>query len=89
MTRNLEVDYARPVPSGVPIRMEGKILSSEGRKHWVQARILNSVGSELALGKGLFIEVKPRVNEDVYKRQVPGRWHRRALHPPLPARLPA
>jgi uncharacterized protein (TIGR00369 family) len=63
MTRNLEVDYARPVPSGVPIRMEGKILSSEGRKHWVQARILNSVGSELALGKGLFIEVKPRVNE--------------------------
>ena len=61
MTRNLEVDYARPVPSGVQIRMEGRILSSEGRKHWVQARILSAHGSELALGKGLFIEVRPRL----------------------------
>jgi uncharacterized protein (TIGR00369 family) len=61
MTRKLEIEYLRPVPSGAPIRMEGKILSSEGRKHWVQARILNADGSELALGKGLFIEVRPRV----------------------------
>jgi uncharacterized protein (TIGR00369 family) len=67
MTRKLEVDYARPVPSGAPIRMEGRILSSEGRKHWVQARILNASGSELALGKGLFIEVKPRVTEATAK----------------------
>jgi uncharacterized protein (TIGR00369 family) len=61
MTRKLEVDYARPVPSGAPIRMEGKITASEGRKHWVQARLLNAVGSELVLGKGLFIEIKPRM----------------------------
>jgi len=63
MTRKLEIEYLRPVPSAAPIRMEGRIVSSEGRKHWVQARILNGVGSELALGKGLFIEVKPRTNE--------------------------
>jgi uncharacterized protein (TIGR00369 family) len=68
MTRKLEVEYLRPVPSGAPIRMEGRILSSEGRKHWVQARILNSVGSELVLGKGLFIEVKPRAMETTEKR---------------------
>jgi len=61
MTRKLEVEYPRPVPSGAAIRLEGKILSSEGRKHWVQARILNVHGSELAHGKGLFIEVRPRV----------------------------
>lgn len=67
MTRKLEIEYLRPVPSGAPIRMEGRILSSEGRKHWVQARILNAVGSELALGKGLFIEVKPRVTESKTK----------------------
>ena len=67
MTRKLEVEYLRPVPSGSPIRMEGRILSSEGRKHWVQARILNEVGSELALGKGLFVEVKPRVLESAQK----------------------
>jgi len=60
MTRKLEVEYPRPVPSGAPIRTEGRIVSSEGRKHWVEARILNQFGSELALGKGLFIEVKPR-----------------------------
>lgn len=59
MTRNLEADYLRPVPSCTPIRMESRIVSSDGRKHWVQARILNAHGSELALGKGLFIEIRP------------------------------
>jgi uncharacterized protein (TIGR00369 family) len=68
MTRKLEVEYLRPVPSGTPIRMEGRIVSSEGRKHWVQARILNAVGSELALGKGLFIEIKPRATEATEKK---------------------
>jgi uncharacterized protein (TIGR00369 family) len=60
MTRKLEVEFPRPVPSGAPIRMEGRIVSSEGRKHWVQASILNASGSELASGKGLFIEIKAR-----------------------------
>jgi len=48
------------VPSGAPIRMEGRILRSEGRKHWAEARILNEHGKELARGKGLFIEVRAR-----------------------------
>jgi uncharacterized protein (TIGR00369 family) len=60
MTRQLEAEYLRPVPSGAPIRMEGRILRSEGRKHWAEARILNEHGKELARGKGLFIEVRAR-----------------------------
>jgi uncharacterized protein (TIGR00369 family) len=75
MTARMEVDYKRPVPSsavGAPrpvnasrvsantVRLEGRVVRSEGRKHWVEARILNSNGVELAAGKGLFIEVKPR-----------------------------
>ena len=40
MTRQMEVEYLRPVPSGAPIRMEGRIVRSEGRKHWTEARIL-------------------------------------------------
>lgn len=60
MTRQLEADYLRPVPSGAPIRMEGCIVRSEGRKHWTEARILNAHGKELARGKGLFIEVRAR-----------------------------
>lgn len=57
MTRHMEVDYLRPVPSSAPLRIEGRVTRSEGRKHWSEARILNSHGAVLAQGKGLFIEV--------------------------------
>ena len=60
MTRHLEIDYKRPVPSATPVRMEGHIVRSEGRKHWVEAHILDSEGKVLAQGHGLFIEVKAR-----------------------------
>jgi uncharacterized protein (TIGR00369 family) len=61
MTRHMEVDYQRPVPSGTPLRLEGRITRDEGRKHWTEAKILDAAGSTLAHGKGLFIEVRPRV----------------------------
>ncbi len=60
MTRHMEVDYKRPVPSCAPIRLEGQVLRSEGRKHWAEASILDAGGIVLAHGKGLFIEVRPR-----------------------------
>jgi len=60
MTRHMEVDYLRPVPSGSAIRIEGRVTHNEGRKHWAQARILNSEGAELAASKGLFIDVRLR-----------------------------
>jgi uncharacterized protein (TIGR00369 family) len=60
MTRHMEIDYQRPVPSGAPIRIEGRVMRSEGRKHWAEAHIVDSDGRVLALGKGLFIEVRPR-----------------------------
>ena len=59
MTRHLEVDYRRPVPSCTPIRMEGRILRDEGRKHFVEATIFNAESSVLAHGKGVFVEVRP------------------------------
>jgi hypothetical protein len=40
--------------------MEGRIVRSEGRKHWTEARILNARGTALAESKGLFIEARPR-----------------------------
>ena len=58
MTRQIEVDYLRPVPSDAPVRMEGRVVRSEGRKHWTEARILNAGGKELAHAKGLFVEVR-------------------------------
>jgi uncharacterized protein (TIGR00369 family) len=57
MTRHLEVDYLRPVPSAAPLRLEGRVTRSEGRKHWSEARILDRHGALLAQSKGLFIEV--------------------------------
>jgi uncharacterized protein (TIGR00369 family) len=60
MTRHMEVDYLRPVPSGAPIRLEGHLTHNEGRKHWAQARILSVDGTELARSKGLFIEIRAK-----------------------------
>ncbi len=58
MTRKIEVDYLRPVPSEVPIRLEGRVVRNEARKRWAEARILNENGKLLAEAKGLFIEVQ-------------------------------
>jgi uncharacterized protein (TIGR00369 family) len=58
MTRQMEIEYLRPVPSATPIRIEGHVVREEGRKHWTEARILNADGVVLATGKGLFIEVR-------------------------------
>jgi uncharacterized protein (TIGR00369 family) len=58
MTRQMEVDYLRPIHSGAPIRLEGSLVRSEGRKHWSEARILSPRGHIMAEGKGLFIEVR-------------------------------
>lgn len=59
MTRHISVEYLRPIPSGAPIRMEGRVVRSEGRKHWTEATILNEASVALATSKGLFIEVNP------------------------------
>jgi uncharacterized protein (TIGR00369 family) len=60
MTRQMEIDYLRPVPSASPIRIEGRIARDEGRKHWAEASLIDAKGTTLAQGKGLFIEVRPR-----------------------------
>jgi uncharacterized protein (TIGR00369 family) len=58
MTRQMEVEYLRPVPSTTEISIVGKLVRSEGRKHWTEAQILNEKSKVLATAKGLFIEVR-------------------------------
>ncbi len=60
MTRHLEIDYRRPVPSAVLIRIEGSVVRGEGRKHWTEAKIFAPDQSVLAQGKGLFVEIRNR-----------------------------
>ena len=57
VTRRMEIDYLRPVHSATPIRLEGHLLRSEGRKHWTEARILDARGHMLVEAKGIFIEI--------------------------------
>lgn len=59
VTRHLEIDYLRPVPSNAPIRIEGHLVRSDGRKHETRARILSGGKQILARAKGLFVEVHP------------------------------
>lgn len=59
MTRKIEIDYLRPVPSDTRLRIEGRVVRNEPRKHWAEARVVNQKGTVLAEGKGLFIEVRP------------------------------
>lgn len=58
MTRQMEIDYRRPVPSATEVRMEGRLVRSEGRKHWTEARIVNEKGVTLASATGMFVEVR-------------------------------
>jgi len=55
VTRHLEVSFEKPVPLGVPIRLEAKLLRNEGRKHFIHARVLNAAGEMLAQGDALFL----------------------------------
>jgi len=62
MTRKMEVDYLRPVPSLTRIHIVGRVIRSEGRKHWAEASISDAGGTTLAHSTGVFIEVSPAGN---------------------------
>jgi len=64
MTRHMEIEYLRPVPSKTPIQLEAHLSHTEGRKHWVQGCVMSERGTVLARGKGLFVEVRPRETPD-------------------------
>jgi uncharacterized protein (TIGR00369 family) len=63
VTRKMEIEYLRPVPSGVRLRLEGRVVRSEGRKHWTEAVIADVEEKELARSKGLFIEIQPKAQK--------------------------
>ena len=59
LTKEMTVEYLKPVPLSTPLRVEGKGISIEGRKHINMAEILNEKDEVLARSKGLFIAVDP------------------------------
>lgn len=60
MTRQMEVEYLRPVPLGVALEVEGFSEAATSRKHHCRAELRDGSGRILAKATGLFIEVKPQ-----------------------------
>jgi acyl-coenzyme A thioesterase PaaI-like protein len=60
MTRELKVEYLRPVPSKTPIRIEGRVHSHEGRKYFAEAAIFDEQQRKFATATGMFIELLPK-----------------------------
>ncbi len=58
MTRQMSVEYVRPVPSNAPIHLTAQVTRSEGRKHWTSAQIQSGEGKLLAQATGLFIAIR-------------------------------
>ncbi len=58
VTAKMEIDYLQPAPSGKALRIEGRVVRTEGRKHWTEATVADAEGQIFAQGKGLFLDVK-------------------------------
>jgi len=59
VTKEMTVEYLKPVPLETPLRVEGKEVSVHGRQHINMAEIMNEEGEVLARGRGIFIAIDP------------------------------
>jgi uncharacterized protein (TIGR00369 family) len=57
LTKEMTIEYLKPVPLHQPLHVEGRGVSIEGRRHINTAEILNEKGEVLARSRGLFIAV--------------------------------
>jgi uncharacterized protein (TIGR00369 family) len=60
LTKEIKVEYRKPVPLYQPLRVESREVRVSGRKHTNMAEILNEKGEVLASSEGLFIAVDPQ-----------------------------
>lgn len=59
LTKEMTVEYLKPVPLHKPLRVEGREVKVEGRIHINAAQILNEKNEVLARSKGTFIAIDP------------------------------
>src|SRR5580765_6597777 len=59
LTKEMTVEYLKPVPLYKPLHVEGREISVEGRQHINAAEILNEKGEILARSRGVFIAIDP------------------------------
>ncbi len=59
LTREMTIEYLKPVPLHKPLLVEGREIKVRGRTHVNQAEILNGKGEVLARSRGIFIAIDP------------------------------
>jgi uncharacterized protein (TIGR00369 family) len=59
LTREMTVEYLKPVPLHKPLRVEGGEIEVRGAKHINAAEILNENNEVLARSRGIFIAIDP------------------------------
>ena|SRR5579883_2489029 len=59
LTKQMEIEYLRPVPLRQPLTVIGHEKRVRGRKHTNVAEIRNEAGELLARSQGLFIAIDP------------------------------
>ena len=59
LTREMTVEYLKPVPLHQRLRVEGREVEVRGNKHINAAEILNEKGEVLARSRGTFIAIDP------------------------------
>jgi uncharacterized protein (TIGR00369 family) len=67
LTKEMTVQYLKPVPLHKPLRVEGREASVRGRRHINRAEILNEKDEVLARSKGIFIAIDP---EKIFAKHV-------------------
>ena len=59
LTKEMRVEYLKPVPLHKPLHVEGSEVSVQGRIHINTAKILNDKNEVLARSQGTFIAIDP------------------------------
>jgi uncharacterized protein (TIGR00369 family) len=73
MTRQMEVEYLKPVPLGLPLMLTGRRTGFSEKKHFCEAELANEDGEVLARAKGLFIAVDPEMLDRQTRRLLVGK----------------
>src|SRR5438445_11769814 len=59
LTKEMTVEYLKPVPLRTPLHVEGRAVSVNGRQHINEAEIRNDKNEILARSKGIVIAIDP------------------------------
>ena len=69
LTRQMSIEYLRPVPLATPLYAVGWAIGEHGRKHRRAAEIRTLTGEVLARSEGLFIVIDPVAMFDKHIRK--------------------